>query len=89
MPAILIRQRVPDYIAWRQHFDDHAHARTANGCQGVQIYRTLDDSRETIVLLTWDTLMRARLFAQSDDLRESLDQSGDNRPDILLLDDAP
>jgi hypothetical protein len=88
MPALLIRQRVVDYTRWRHVFDGRAHARTANGCQEVRVYRTPADPHDTVIVLTWDTLVRARLFAQSDDLLESLDQSGVNRPDILLLDDA-
>lgn len=89
MPALLIRQRVTDYANWRRRFAEQAHARTANGCQEVRIYRNPDDPNETIVLLEWDSLVRARLFAQSDDLHESLGPSVDGRPEILLLDDAP
>lgn len=86
MPALLIRQRVTDYARWRQAFAEQAHARNANGCQGVQIFRNPDDPNETIVILTWDSLMRARLFFQSDDLRESFDN---DQAEIWLLDDAP
>ncbi len=86
MPALLIRQRVFDENRWRQAFDGQAHARAANGCQDARIYRTASDPTETIVILTWDSLMRARLFAQSDDLRESL-SSGADHPDIWVLDD--
>ena len=93
MPALLIRQRVSDYAAWKRAFAEQAHARIANGCQGVQIFRNPDDSNETIVILAWDSLVRARLFSRSDELLESLDQPGvSERPDLWLLeeiDDGP
>lgn len=88
MPALLIRQRVTDYATWKQTFAEQAHARSANGCEGVQIFRNPDDPNETIVILTWDSLVRARLFSQSDDLRESFDRDN-NHAEIWLLDDAP
>jgi heme-degrading monooxygenase HmoA len=89
VPVLLIRQRVFDYEAWKQVFDQQAHARTANGCLGAHIFRNPDDPNETVVILTWDSLVRARLFAQSDDLHESLNGgSSPNRPDIWLLEEA-
>ena len=90
MPALLIRYRVSDYPAWRRSFDEQAHARTANGCQGVQLFRNTADPHETVVLLTWDTLVRARLYTQSDDWLDSLARGGViGRPDLCFLDDAP
>ena len=88
MPALLIRQRLSDYAAWKRAFAEQAHARTANGCQGTQIFRNPDDPNETIVILAWDSLVRARLYSQSDELLESLDQPGaTDRPDVWLLEE--
>jgi heme-degrading monooxygenase HmoA len=90
MPALLIRQRVSDFDRWKRAFADQAHARTANGCQDAHIYRNPDDPNETIVLLVWDSLVRARLFSQSDDLLDALHHDPGNRsPEIWLLEDAP
>jgi len=90
MPALLIRQRVSDYDRWKRAFADQAHARTANGCQDAHIYRNPDDPNETIVILFWDSLVRARLFAQSDDLLDALHHNpGNQPPEIWLLEDAP
>ena len=89
MPALLIRQRVSDYAAWQRTFAEQAHARTANGCQDAHIYRNPDDPNETIVILIWDSLVRARLFAQSDDLLDALHRDPANHaPEIWLLDDS-
>jgi hypothetical protein len=88
MPALLIQQRVSNYTAWKRVFDEHTHARTANGCLGARVFRNADDPSETLVLLTWDTLVRARLFAQSDDLYESIDRAVvAGRPGLWLLEE--
>jgi hypothetical protein len=88
MPALLIRQRVSDYGACKRAFADLAHARTANGCQEVHVFRNPDDSNEMVILLTWDSLVRARLYSKSDELLESLDQPGvTDRPELFLLEE--
>lgn len=90
MPALLIRQHVADYERWKQAFAEQAHARIANGCQEARIYRNPDDPNETVVLLIWDSLVRARLFSQSDDLLDALHHDpGAHAPEIWLLEDAP
>ena len=89
MPSLLIRHRVANYPAWKSVFDEHEMARRANGSQGGRIYRSGDDPAEVVILLEWDDLERARLFADSDDLREAMAQAGvTDRPDIWLLEDV-
>ena len=57
---------------------------------GVQIFRNAADPHETVILLTWDTLVRARLYTQSDDWLDSIARGGViGRPDLCFLDDAP
>ena len=44
---------------------------------------------EVLLLLEWDDLERARLFADSDDLREAMTRAGvTDRPDIWFLEDV-
>ena len=90
MPALFIRHKVTDYATWKSRFDDLAATRRAHGCKGSQIFRNAKDPSETLILLAWDELDRARLFAQSDDLRDALrrDDVADE-PDLWVLDDAP
>lgn len=87
MPVLLILQHVSDYVQWKRAFAKQAHARTANGCQNARIFRNSDDPEEIFVFLEWDSLVRARLFAQSDEFLETLD--GDNPPSIWILEDVP
>jgi hypothetical protein len=76
MPTLLIRHRVEDYAAWKVAFDQHATTRRANGSQGGQLFRNADDSNDVVILLAWDVMERARLFADSDDLREAMTRAG-------------
>src|SRR5687768_6838228 len=71
MPSLLIRCHVADYPAWKAVFDEHEPSRRANGSQGGWLFRDADDPQEVLLLLVWDDLERARLFADSDDLRET------------------
>jgi hypothetical protein len=86
MPALLIRHHVADYAAWKAVFDEHETTRRANGSQGGWLFRDATDPQEVLLLLEWDDLERARLFADSDDLREVLARAaGTDGPEIWLL----
>jgi hypothetical protein len=89
MPSLLIRHHVADYLAWKAVFDEQEPTRQANGEQGGWLFRDADDPHEVLLLLAWDDLERARLFADSDDLREAMTRSGVmDRPDIWFLEDV-
>jgi hypothetical protein len=86
---LLIRHKVKNFAAWKTGFDEHGTARRANGCQGGRLFRSAVDPGEVLILLDWDDLDRARLFADSDDLREAMERAGvADRPDIWFLDEA-
>ena len=88
MPALLIRHRVADFPAWKAVFEEQEDIRRANGSRGGRLFRSTDP-HEVLLLLEWDDLERARLFADSDDLREAMAWAGvTDRPDIWLLEDV-
>lgn len=88
MPALLIRHKVSDFATWQRIFDDNDATRRAHGCLGGRIFRNDDNPNETLTLLAWDDLDRARLFAQSDDLRETMTRSGmADEPDLWFLEE--
>jgi hypothetical protein len=88
MPSLLIRHHVADYPAWKAVFDEQGDLRRANGSQGGWLFRSTE-SGEVLVLLEWDDLERARLFVDSDDLKEGLIRSGvAGAPDIWFLEDG-
>ncbi len=88
MSCLLIRHKVQDYSAWKAVFDEQADVRRANGSQGGRLFRSTE-SGEVLMLLEWDDLERARLFVDSDDLKEGLIRSGvAGAPDIWFLEDG-
>lgn len=88
MPSLLIRHRVANYPAWKAAFDEHESTRRANGSQAERLFCDPADPRQLFLFLEWDDLERARLFIDSDDLREALAQAGvTDDPDIWLLAD--
>ncbi len=89
MPDLLIRHKVADYAAWKPLFDEHGAARRANGCRGGRLFRNAADPNEVLILLAWDDLDRARLFAVSDDLHELMRRAGVvDQPDVWFLEEA-
>lgn len=89
MRAMLIRHTVVDYRAWKPVFDEDGGTRRANGCGREQVFRSADDPNELVLLLEWDDLERARLYADSDDLRLALGRAGViGEPDIEFLEDV-
>jgi heme-degrading monooxygenase HmoA len=89
MPALLIRHRVADYAAWAPGFAGDGEARRAHGCQNARLFRDARDPSQVLVLLDWDDLERARLFAQSDELREALTRAEvADEPTLWLLEET-
>lgn len=88
MPAVLIRHKVEDVRVWKPVFNENGATRRANGSRVEQIFRGVDDPDEIVVLIEWDDLERARLYAGSDDLRLAMSLSGvTGRPVIWFLAD--
>jgi hypothetical protein len=72
MPYMLIRHKVADYEKWKPAFDAHAPTRQAGSSKGGQLFRTIEDPNHLLILLEVEDLGKAQQFAQSDDLRETM-----------------
>ena len=68
-------------------FDQHSATRKANGSKGGHLLRNADDPNELVIFLEWDDLEKARQFAQSQDLRDTMQRAGvADQPDVYFLD---
>lgn len=85
MTAMLIRLRVTDFAAWLPAFAVERAIRRAHGAQQERVLRNACDSHEVFVLLEWDDVERARLYAEADDVRVAAWQDLVNEPPTIWL----
>jgi len=89
MIHVIIRHKVADYGRWKEAFDAHLNARKAGGEMGHRLLLSVDDPRDVTVVLDWDGLDRARRFASSDELKQTMQKAGVlGEPEIRFLEDA-
>ena len=89
MPYMLVRHNVEDYENWKPVFEEHGSTRRESGSKGVHLFRNADAPNETVILLEWDDLEKARRFAQSEDLSETMERAGvADQPDIYFLEEV-
>jgi heme-degrading monooxygenase HmoA len=73
-------------------YDEHAATRKASGASGSaggRVFRSAADPNEVVILLEWDDLEKARQFAQSEDLRQTMQRAGVvDQPDVYFLNEA-
>ena len=87
MPYMLVRHKVLDYAKWKPVYDEHAATRKASGSKGAHLFCNADNPNEIVLLFEWDDLIKARKFAQSEDLIKTMQKAGViDKPDIYFLD---
>jgi heme-degrading monooxygenase HmoA len=70
-------------------YDEHGATRKASGSAGGRVFRSADNPNEVVILLEWDDLEKARQFAQSEDLRQTMQRAGVvDQPDVYFLNEA-
>jgi heme-degrading monooxygenase HmoA len=88
MAYVLIRHKVEEYKRWKPAFDAHGATRKASGSKGGRLLRSAEDPNELVILLEWDNLQKARQFAQSDDLRNTMQRAGVvGKPEVYFLEE--
>jgi hypothetical protein len=86
MASLLVRHNVEDYARWRPAFDEHAAVRKTYGLKGGYLMRSADNPNEIVLYFEVEDLARAREFAQSESLREVMQQTGvADQPDIFFF----
>lgn len=69
MVYLLVRHKNKDYEKWKTVFDGHGATRKTSGSKGGRIFRNADNPNEMVIIFEWDSLERARKFAQLQDLK--------------------
>ena len=83
---MLIRHKVRDFSEWKRGYDAHLPKRVEAGLTEKYLLRGAHDPNEVILLFETQDLNRAKAFAESADLRETMQKVGVvDRPDIYFL----
>lgn len=85
---MLIRHKVRDFSEWKRGYDAHLPKRAEAGLTEKHLLRGDSDSNEVVILFEAKDLRRAKTFAESADLRETMEKVGVlDEPDIYFLND--
>jgi hypothetical protein len=83
---MLVRHKVRDFSEWKRGYDAHLPKRTEAGLAEKYLLRGAHAPNEVILLFEAQDLIRAKAFAESADLRETMQKLGViDRPDIYFL----
>jgi hypothetical protein len=83
---MLVRHKVKDFGAWKAGYVAHASKRDEAGLTEQYLLRSVDDPNEVVMLFEAQDIARARAFAESADLRETMQKVGVvDKPDIHFL----
>ena len=85
---MLVRHKVRDFSEWKRGYDTHLPRRAEAGLTEKHLLRGAHDPNEVILLFEARDLNRAKAFAESVDLRETMQKVGVvDRPDMYFLHD--
>ena len=77
MGMMIIRHKVRDYGLWRPIFNEHAEMQKAAGLTNPRVYHSADsDKSEIVVVFDTEDTKRAKAFATSTDLEETMAKAG-------------
>lgn len=83
---VLVRHKVRDFSEWKRGYDAHLPKRIESGLSEKLVLRGAQDANEVFVLLEAKDLDRAKRFADSADLRETMQKAGVlDKPDVYFL----
>jgi erythromycin esterase-like protein len=83
---LLVRHKVRNFSEWKSGYDTHLSQRVEAGLAERHLLRGADDPNEVIIFFEAQDLHRAKEFANSADLRETMQKVGVvDKPDIYFL----
>ncbi|WP_227380123.1 putative quinol monooxygenase [Haladaptatus halobius] len=86
MTYLLGKASVEDFKAWKSAFERFDSFRTDHGQQGYQVFQSVDDPTEIVVLFEWADDEDPRAFFASEEMRERLAEAGvKGRPEMTEL----
>jgi len=89
MGMMIVRHKVGDYSKWRRAFDADAPHQKAAGLSNPRVMHSADDDNEVVVVFEDKDTRKAKDFAASAELRETMAKAGViDKPTIYFLENA-
>jgi len=86
MGMMIVRHKVKDYSKWRPMFDAHVDKQKAAGLSNPRVHRSADDQSEIVIVFDTMGTKRAKEFAASPELKETMMKAGAiDAPTIYFL----
>ena len=86
MGMLIVRHKVKDYAKWRPLFDGHVAKQKAAGLSHPRVLRSADDKSEIVIIFDDMDTKKAKEFAASADLKETMTKAGVvDQPTIYFL----
>ncbi len=86
MSYLFVRHKVKDFDAWKPLYDAHRVARAVAGLKQLYLLRNAADPNDVLLLFETSDLEKARAFARSEDLQQTMKKAGvTGVPEILEL----
>lgn len=85
MAYLIGKSPVEDFEKWHSSFKDNESFRTENGEVGYQVFQSVDDPDEIVVIFQWDESEDPRAFFQSKEMHERMTDAGLLGPPDLTL----
>jgi hypothetical protein len=83
---MFVRHKVRDFSKWKPGYDAHLPKRAEAGLMEKYLLQGAYDPNEVIIFFEAQDLNRAKAFAESVDLRETMQKVGVvDKPDIYFL----
>ena len=76
MAALVVHLKAQDYAAFRKVFDAATPTRTRFGGTGHKVFQSPSDPNEDIVFSEWKNLEQAKVYAASNERKESMKNAG-------------
>ena len=86
MTYLLGKAAVEDFEAWESAFHRFDSFRTDHGQEGYQVFQSVDEPNDAVVLFEWDDDKDPRAFFRSEGMRERLAEAGlKGQPELSAL----
>ena len=89
MTTVLVRHKVKDYANWKSALDETKRWAKSKGVRSQRILRNTTDPNEVVVVNEFDGLVDAQEFAQSDELKQTMQRAGvAEAPSVWFLEET-